>query len=142
MPSLSALAPLSLALVGAVVYHLSQKSVPDGAGPFVVIGVAYAVGLATCVGIVVASGAPVLESARAAWRPAIGVGLGVLAIEAGFLLAYRAGWPLSTASLIVNVSVAVVLLVAGLAFFGESLTARQWAGIGACLVGLALITSR
>lgn len=134
--------PLLVALGGAVVYHLSQKSVPGEAGPFVVIGMAYAVGLATCVGIVVMSGAPVLESVRAAWRPAVGVGLGVLAIEAGFLLAYRAGWPLSTASLIVNVSVALVLLIAGLALFGESLSAKQWAGIAACLVGLALITSR
>ena len=134
--------PLLVALAGAVVYHLSQKAVPGDAAPFVVIGLAYAVGLATCAAIVVASGAPVAETLRSAWRPAVGVGLGVLAIEAGFLLAYRAGWPLSTASLVVNVTVAVVLLAVGLAAFGESLSARQWAGVAACVAGLALVAGR
>ena len=134
--------PLLLALAGAVVYHLSQKAVPGAASPFVVIGAAYAVGLAVCVGVVLASGAPVGATLREAWRPALGVGLGALTIEAGFLLAYRAGWPLSTASLVVNVAVAVVLLAVGVAAFGEALTARQWVGAAACLVGLALLTAR
>lgn len=134
--------PLLLAVLGAVAYHVSQKSVPGQAAPFVVIGLAYAVGLATCVAAVVASGTPVADTVRAAWRPAIGVGLGALTIEAGFLLAYRAGWPLSTASLVVNVTVAVVLLGVGLAVWGEALAARQWVGVAACLVGLALIAGR
>ena len=123
-------------------YHLSQKSVPGDAAPFVVIGLAYAVGVATCAAVVVASGTPVAETLRSAWRPAVGVGLGALVIEAGFLLAYRAGWPLSTASLIVNVTVAVVLLAVGLAAFGESLSVRQWGGVAVCLVGLALVAGR
>lgn len=134
--------PLLLALAGAVAYHLAQKAVPGDAAPFVVIGLAYAVGLAACVGVVAASGAPVAETVRAAWRPAAAIGLGALVIEAGFLLAYRAGWPISTASMIVNVSVAVVLLVIGLTVMGEALTVRQWVGVGACLAGLVLLTTR
>ena len=134
--------PLLLAVVGAVTYHLSQKAVPGAAAPFVVIGTAYAVGLAACVAVVVANGAPVAETVRVAWRPAVGIGLGALAIEAGFLLAYRAGWPLSTASLVVNATVAAVLLVAGLLAFGEALSARQWAGVAACALGLVLIAGR
>lgn len=134
--------PLLLAVAGAVVYHVAQKSVPAASAPFVVIGLAYAAGLAVCVAAVVAGGADVGSTLRASWRPAIAVGLGALAIETGFLLAYRAGWPISTASLGVNVTVAVVLLVVGLAAFGEALSVRQWAGAAACLVGLALLASR
>jgi len=134
--------PLLFAVAGAVAYHLSQKAVPGDAAPFVVIGLAYAVGLAACVGVVIANGTPVAETLRGAWRPAVGVGLGALTIEAGFLLAYRAGWPLSSASLVVNVAVAVVLLVVGLAAFGEVLSLRQWAGVAACVLGLALIAGR
>lgn len=134
--------PLLLALAGGVAYHLAQKSVPGDAVPVVVIGLAYAAGLAACVGVVLASGAPVAETVRAAWRPALGIGLGALVIEAGFLLAYRAGWPISSASLVVNVTVALVLLAVGLAAYGEALSVRQWVGAGACLVGLALLTTR
>ncbi len=134
--------PLLLALAGAVAYHVAQKAVPGMAAPFVVIGLAYAVGLLACVGAVVAMGTPVAETVRAAWRPALVIGLGALTIEAGFLLAYRAGWPISTASLGVNVTVAAVLLIVGVLAYGEVLTPRQWAGIAACTVGLVLLAGR
>ena len=134
--------PLVVALGGVVLYHLAQKSVPGDAATFVVIGLAYAVGLAACGVVVLASGTPVGETLQAAWRPAVGVGLGVLAIEVGFLLAYRAGWPLSSASLVVNVTAALVLLVVGLAVFREALSVRQWIGVAACVAGLALLTAR
>jgi len=132
--------PLLVALGGVVVYHLSQKAVPGDTAPFVVVGLAYAVGLATCLAVVFASGTPLGETVRSAWRPAVGIGLGALTIEVGFLLAYRAGWPLSSAGLLVNVAAALVLLVVGLAFFHEALTVRQWIGVAACVIGLALIT--
>ena len=134
--------PLLVALGGLVLYHLSQKSVPSEASTFVVIGMAYAVGLAVCVAVVVSSGEAPGETLRTAWRSAAGVGLGVLAIEVGFLLAYRAGWPLSSASLVVNVTAALVLLGVGLVFLHETLSARQWVGVASCVLGLALITSR
>jgi hypothetical protein len=38
-----------LTVVGMVLYHLSQKSVPAGMNPFLVIILAYAVGIALCV---------------------------------------------------------------------------------------------
>ena len=134
--------PLLLALGGAVAYHLAQRVVPGSAAPFVVIGAAYLTGLLVYIGIVVASGTPVAETVRTAWRPAVSIGLGALAIEVGFLLAYRAGWPLATASLVTNVAVAVVLLALGVALFGEALSVRQWIGAAACVVGLILLTSR
>ena len=134
--------PLFLALGGVVVDHLSQKAVVGDAAPFVVVGLAYAVGLVTCVAVVLASGTPVGETLRSAWRPAVGIGLGALTIEVGFLLAYRSGWLLSTAGLLVNVAAALVLLVVGLAFFREALTVQQWIGVAACMIGLALLTMK
>lgn len=134
--------PLLVALGGVVLYHLSQKSVGGDAAPFVVVGLAYAVGLAACLAVVLASGTPMGETLRSAWRPAVGIGLVALTIEVGFLLAYRAGWPLSSAGLLVNVAAALVLLVVGLAVFREALTVQQWIGVAACVVGLVLISSR
>ena len=134
--------PLAVAVGGTVGYHLFQKSVPGDAAPFVVVGVAYLAGLVGCALAVAATGAPVAETVRAAWRPAVGIGLSALAIEVGVLLVYRAGWPLSTASLTMNVALAAVLLVVGLVAFGETLSPRQWGGLALCVAGLALLTAR
>ncbi|MEM1054578.1 MAG: hypothetical protein AAGI52_03550 [Bacteroidota bacterium] len=131
--------PLVLAILGTVVYHLAQKSVPESAAPFAVIAMAYLVGFVCAVGAVLVSGAPVAETARVAWKPAVALGLGALTIEVGYLLAYRVGWPVSTVSLIANVAVAAVLLIVGLAVYREALSAAQWAGMACCAVGLALL---
>ena len=69
-----------------------------------------------------------------------GIGLGAALIEVGFLLAYRAGWPLNLASIIVNVSAAVILLPVGLAMFGERITLAKGLGAALCLIGLVLIS--
>lgn len=134
--------PLVLAVVGTVVYHLAQKSVPQGASPYAVIALAYAVGLVSALGMAVASGGAVAETVRMAWKPAVALGLGALTIEVGYLLAYRAGWPVSSLSLIANVAVAAILLVIGVTFYREVLSAPQWAGLALCAGGLALLLWR
>lgn len=131
--------PLVLAIVGTVVYHLAQKSVPGGAAAFAVIAMAYLVGFGVAAGAVVATGASVAETVRLAWKPAVVLGAGAFTIEVGYLLAYRAGWPVSTVSLIANVAVAVVLLVVGLTVYREMLSPAQWAGVAFCALGLVLL---
>ena len=131
-----------LVVVGIVGYQIAQKAVPGGANPFVVIGAAYAAGLLVCVAVVVAGRVPVAGALAASWRPAVGVGLAALAIEVGYLLVYRAGWPLSTASLVASVAAAAILLGVGTLFLGEALSLRQIIGIACCLTGLALVATR
>ena len=67
------------------------------------------------------------------------VGLGALGIELGFLLAYRAGWVISGASLVANSMVAVALLLIGAVAFSEHISMSRAAGIVLCLVGLWLV---
>ena len=131
-----------LVVVGVVGYQIAQKAVPEPANPFVVIGAAYLAGLLVCVAVVAVTRVPLAETLAVSWRPAVGVGLAALAIEVGYLLVYRAGWPLSTASLVASVAAAAVLLAVGTLFLGEALSVRQLAGIVCCLIGLALVASR
>ncbi|HWA58229.1 MAG TPA: hypothetical protein VG692_13300 [Gemmatimonadales bacterium] len=135
---------LSIALVvlGNVVYHLGQRKIPAGAHPIVATFAAYIVAL-----IATAATWPLLARGidlRAAWRPlnatSLLVGVGIVAIELGFLLAYRAGWVLSTASLTANVIVAIVFVGIGAVFLQEQVTPGRLAGVGLCLVGLWLVT--
>ena len=74
------------------------------------------------------------------WHPTIAaVGIGALLIELGFLFAYRDAWPVSAASLITNGLVAVLLVVAGAAIFGEPLTIAKAIGVLLCLAGVTLL---
>ena len=134
--------PLLLAIAGTVTYHLAQKAVPEDASPFGVIALAYLVGFVCALGALLASGGAGTETARMAWKPAVVLGLGALVIEVGYLLAYRAGWPISTVSLIANVAVAAILLGVGIFVYRETLTLAQWSGVALCVVGLGLIAWR
>ena len=55
------------------------------------------------------------------------------------MLAYRAGWKVSTAAIIVNATVTLLLIPVGVAFFREQLTPVNVAGILVCVVGLVLV---
>ena len=136
--------PLLLAITGGVLYHIGQKAAPRALSPFAAILIAYAIGSICCVVALVAvpPERPWLESLRAAnWAVAL-IGIGAVVIEIGFLLAYRAGWNISLASVLTNVSVALLLLPIGLLFFKEELTWRNATGIACCLVGLYLLSQK
>ena len=67
------------------------------------------------------------------------LGVTIVGLEFGYLFIYRAGWKISIASLLANISLACVLLIVGFLIYKESLNARQILGIGVCVVGLILI---
>jgi drug/metabolite transporter (DMT)-like permease len=100
--------PLAMVVVGNVVYHLGQKSVPKGAHP----------------------------------RSVALVGVGIVAIEVGFLLAYRLGWEISAASLTASTAIAAILLPIGVFAFREAWSAPRLLGLGLCVAGLWLIHRR
>jgi len=136
-----AFAPLLLAVFGGVVYHLAAKSIPKSIDPSAALIGLYATAL---VGAVVTyamlrSGPPTLRPG-AYWHPTIAaVGLGALIIELGFLLAYRGAWPVSTASVLANALVAVILVPAGVLVFREPITLERAIGIVLCLLGVTLL---
>jgi len=68
------------------------------------------------------------------------VGISIVGVELAVLLAYRTGWKISLVSVIGNTASALLLVVIGLVFFREHVSGRSVAGVGLCLVGLALIT--
>jgi len=134
------LLPLGLTIAANVVYHFSQKSVPRTANPLLVLLAAYVVSiLATAVLLVTTSGVPSTASIRALhWSP-ITMGLAIVGVEMGFLLAYRNGLNVSVGAAVSNVAVALILLPLGVMLFREQLTVVNVVGIAFCLTGLVLI---
>lgn len=73
---------------------------------------------------------------------ALGIGLGAVAIEIGFLLAYRAGWNLGILPISVNVVSTIILIIIGLIAYRESVSVEKIIGVLLCIGGLVLITLR
>jgi drug/metabolite transporter (DMT)-like permease len=136
--------PIVMIIFGGALYHVAQKSVPRPVNPFAAIMFAYATGIALCaIGLAFdRSGGSLLDSVKNSNWAVVALGMGALIIEVGFLLAYRAGWNVSIASVVTNISVALILIPIGLFVFKEHLSLRSAAGIACCMLGLYLISKK
>src|SRR5215475_13938288 len=136
--------PIAMIIFGGALYHVAQKSVPRTVNPFAAIMFAYGIGAALCaIGLVFdRSGATLPDSIKNSNWAVVALGVGALIIEVGFLVAYRAGWNISVASVVTNISVALILIPIGLLVFKEHLSPRSAAGIACCLLGLYLISKK
>jgi drug/metabolite transporter (DMT)-like permease len=133
-----------LVLLGNVVYHLALRSVPREANPAVATLAAYLIAtVATAATLpALAKDVALIPAFRVLNWSTVVVGIAIVAIELGYLLAYRAGWTLSTASVTANVSLAVVLLGVGTVAFREPWSLSRVAGVGFCVLGLWLVNRK
>ena len=135
---------LAVIVLSNVVYHVSQKSIAPGAHPLVSLLVTYAV--AAVVTLLLFPffplRGPLGQAVRKINWASLAVGIAIVGVELGFLLAYRSGWRISLGSAAANAAVAIVLIPTGLLFFGEKLSAANAAGLVLCLAGLVLAVAR
>lgn len=137
----SAIGAILLAICGGVIYHVSAKSIPKDLPPALAIVVAYAAALLiSAVAHLFLPPAPGAAASSRLVHPAvIGVGLGAAMIELGYVLTYRAAWSISVTSVIVNGTVAALLVPVGLLLFGEHLSSTRILGLLMCLIGVWLL---
>lgn len=133
--------PIAFVILGYLAYHSSQKLVPGSVHPFASLIVTYAVALAICTILFFTSSQrpPLGHALRELNWTSYMVGLAVVALEGGFLLAYRAGWNVSMTGLMTNVSAAILLLPLGVFFFRESLSSWNVVGIILAVTGIVLM---
>lgn len=135
--------PVLLAIGSTTLYHIAQKSVSPQVNPMLSVTVNYVTAL--IVSLLILPFYPG-DSLRSSWKhlngASVAVGVAIVGIELGFVVAYRAGWRISVASLTANVATALLLVAIGLIFFREHLGARAALGIALCIAGLGLVMSR
>ncbi len=134
--------PIALAVLSNTVYHLSSKSLPEDVSPFASLTVTYLIAALVSAGLHFAlnGGSLIKEYSRLNWAP-FALGLVIVGLEAGFMYAYKAGWQVSTATLVQSCFLAVLLIIVGRLFFKEALTWKKLAGAAICLIGIAFINS-
>lgn len=143
---------LAVATVGVVIYQFAQKCVPATVNPMAMLMAAYGVAFLLCLVAL-----PFLQPAGAGnpWRlafaglaqgsgprVALALGVGVLLIEVGFLLAFRAGGSLQWSGVAVNGAASLLLIPIAIAVFREAFTLPKALGILLVLAGLALLSRK
>lgn len=136
--------PIALTIAANAGYHLLQKTIRPDVSPLASLCVTYSVALAASVlALLFWPGTePVGAALRRAGPTSYLLGVAIVGLEVGFLLAYRAGWDLAVTAAYANVAVALVLLPVGLALFGERLDARRVGGLVLAIAGLWLLSPR
>jgi drug/metabolite transporter (DMT)-like permease len=127
-----------------VLYHVSQKSIAPGANPVLSLLVTYGVAIAGSLVLLplFPVRAPLSQASRQLNWASASLGVAIVGVELGVLLAYRSGWRISVGSAAASAAVAAVLVPIGLLFYGERLSAANVAGLVLCLVGLCLVVAR
>ena len=134
---------IGIAVVANVFYHVAMKQTSERLDPLVSLLLTYLVAATTCLVAIPFFGRLSLREniAYLGW-PTVLLGISICFLELGFLLAYRAGWNLSTAALACNVAVGLLLIPLGLFYFREHLTIANGVGILLAMTGLWLIGRR
>ena len=131
-----------LVVVGAnTVYNISTKSTPSNINSFASLAISYAIGMVFSVIMFYITSDNkniIAEVSKTNWT-ALALGIAIVALEFGYICIYRAGWKISIATLIANISLACVLMIVGVLLYKETISLRQIIGIAISAIGLVLI---
>lgn len=135
--------PITVAVLANVFYHVASKSIPAEQNAFMGLVVNYATALiASAILFFLTPHEKILvEAAKSNWA-CILMGLSITGVEVAFVMIYRAGGELSTASLIVNILLALAMLIVGGIFYHEQISAQKIFGVALCIAGVIMLSSR
>ncbi|MGE5251179.1 MAG: hypothetical protein ACM3QS_13320 [Bacteroidota bacterium] len=132
---------ITLAILSSALYHFSARSTPAGISLPVSLTVTYAIalGVTFLTTLVLPGKGDFAAEARQLGLPAVLLAVAIVGIEFGFLLAYRAGWNLGIAAVVVNVTASLLLVPVAVFVFKDQLNWVNVAGIIVCLGGLIML---
>ena len=122
-------------------YNICMKSMTGDVNPFGALMVTYlgaAIISAIIFAYMVGPSNIGTEITKVNWTSIV-LALAVVGLEVGYVFVYRAGWTVSTASVVANIGLACVLIVVGYLLYRENVSFNQILGIIVCMVGLILI---
>lgn len=134
-----------LVIISNVLYHTFLKLTPNNANPFLSLAITYMTAMLACfilIPVYPSEGESLLSSIKNLNWTSIALGLAIVGLETGFLLAYRAGGNISYNGIFSNAAAMLLLIPIGLIFFKEVLNIKNVLGIILCLGGLILIQSK
>ena len=133
---------ITLVIVSNVFYQYIPKSTPGHVNPILSLIITYLTAIVAS--LMLLPFFPAKEGIMAGIKnlnwTSYALGITVVGLEAGFLLAYRAGWNISTVAVTANIIVALILIPAGIVLYKETLSLINSIGIVLSVLGLFLIS--
>ena len=136
--------PIALVVISNIIYQICAKSVPKDMDAMASMTVTYLVG-AACSAVmfyVMHGNGNLLHEYRKLNAAPVLLGISIVGLEVGFIYAYKAGWPVSTASLVQSAFLSVALIFVGALLYREAITANKIIGIVFCFIGLYFINKK
>lgn len=133
--------PLGLVVLSNVFYQICAKSVPETMNPMASLTITYGVGAIASLILYLTLYKDtnlIQEYKQLNWAPIV-LGVVIVGLEVGYIYAYKAGWPVSTAPIVQAAILAIILIFVGALLYEEGITWNKILGIVACLGGLVLI---
>ncbi|MDR1201662.1 MAG: hypothetical protein LBL58_08560 [Tannerellaceae bacterium] len=134
--------PVAFIVLSNILYDISAKSFPEGINAQA--GMAFYYTAAALISVILffltSENKDFLKELKKINKATFSLALGCTGLDFGYVLAFRAGWEISFASLVCNILIAVSLIFVGLGFYHEIINKKHVAGILLCLIGFVLIT--
>lgn len=134
-----------LIVLSNIMYNICTKSIPEKASPFLSLFVTYCIGagitLLTYVSYDQASKSLVQSLEEVNWA-SIALGVSIVGLEFGYIMAYRAGWNISEGSLVANILLAIMLIPIGIFVYKEQFGMYKILGVAFCIIGLIFINKK
>ena len=133
--------PITVAVLANVFYHVASKSISPEQNAFMGLVVNYATALlASAILFFITPHEKILvEAAKTNWA-CILMGLSITGVEAAFIMIYRSDGEISTASLIVNILIAIAMLAVGGIFYHEQISLQKIFGVVLCIAGVVILS--
>ena len=104
--------PILIIVAANTIYNICAKSTPKDINSFAVLSITYLVAavLSFIMFFVTAKGKNIFtEFTKANWAPFV-LGIVIVGLELGYILAYRNEWKMNTVSVTANITLAVILI--------------------------------
>ena len=133
-----------LIVASNIMYNICQKSTPQKANPFSALLVTYltAAILTFIAFLFYKTDKEIIQSFKELNWTSAALGVSIIGLEFGYLMAYRAGWNISIGSLVSNIFLALLLIPVGVLFFKEGFGSGKILGAVFCIAGLVLINKK
>lgn len=130
-----------LIVASNILYNICQKSTPESANPLASLLVTYLTAsiITLITFLFYYTNKSLVQSVKELNWTSIALGVSIVGLEFGYLMAYRAGWNISEGSLVANIILALMLIPVGILFYQEGFALNKTVGVVLCVVGLILL---
>ena len=136
------LLPIIVLVISNTAYNLFAKLVPAGVNVYVSLVCTYAVSLVTTLVFILLTGqggAMITQLRLVPWVSYV-LGISIVGVEFGYIMAYRSGRPINSTALYVTIVISLVLIPIGVVVWHEPLSFKKIAGIVLGIISVILMS--